>query len=69
VNNGNNVNEQNQEKGMNAMGKYSSLIFVNFYLFFLDIVPYSSNETCCYMCKEKLKVEKDCGYDSNAISR
>ena len=54
---------------MNAMGKYSSLIFVNFYLFFLDIVPYSSNETCCYMCKEKLKVEKDCGYDSNAISR
>jgi len=55
---------------MNAMGKFSTLFLIHFYVFlFLDIVPYSSNETCCYMCKEKLKVEKDCGYDNNAISR
>ena len=25
-----------------------------------SIVPYNNSETSCYMCKEKLKVEKDC---------
>lgn len=47
--------------------KYRQMLvssFIFFYLFSVsielkNIVPYSKSEDCCFMCKEKLKIERD----------
>ena len=33
----------------------------------MSIVPYQNSETSCYMCKEKLKIEKDCNLTGNDL--
>lgn len=55
------------QQGKGAMGCIKTKSEIQSNIELKNIVPYSKTEDCCFMCKEKLKIERD-QYISNGFN-